>query len=264
MPFLRLPIEGGELAVEWSGDGPALVFAHGLTGTRGQSQRLVGALETERRVITFDQRGHGASGVAAGPRTFDPRAMAGDIISVLDTLDIERAALGGASMGAATALLAALAHPERVTHLVLTAPAFGDLPNPGSGVLAAIGDEIAAAGIESYISRLRGQDWPALGMTEEAMDFRAGMLRSHDPALVAAACHAVSGWVILDDLTPLARLNIPTLIIAWHGDLVHTWELAERYAAALPNAQLLRTDPQPYYNEPGFVARLARPFLGSM
>lgn len=261
MAVLTLPRDGVVLAVEESGSGPPLIFAHGLTGTRRQTQRLVGPLADRHRVITFDQRGHGDSQPVGGPSVFDPNAMASDIVAILDALGEPRAVVGGTSMGAATALLCALRHPERVTRLILAAPAFGDAPNPASRLLEEMGEEIARTGLAAYIARLRQHDWPAAGMTEEAMDFRAGMLLCHDAASVAAACAVVANWVLLNDLAPLAGLTMPVQIIAWEGDPVHPWELAERLAGALPCSQLVRATLAPYHNEPGFLARLARPFL---
>jgi pimeloyl-ACP methyl ester carboxylesterase len=261
MPLLQLLRGGVQLTVESCGSGSPLIFAHGLTGNRRQSQRLVGALRDAFQVITFDQRGHAAHHPNTDSAFFEPNQMADDMIAALDALGIERAAVGGASMGAATALLCALHHPERVTHLVLTAPAFSDRPNPAHLMLAQIGEEIERSGVEAYIARLRQQDWPAAGMTQEAMTFRADMLRSHDPTSIAAACRSVANWVLLPDLAGLARLATPTRIIAWEGDAVHPWALAARLALILPNAQIIHTSLPAYHNEPGLVARLVRTFL---
>ena len=263
MAVLTLERDGVALAVEDWGSGPALVFAHGLTGTRRQVWRLLEPLSDKFRVITFDQRGHGDSHPVRGPAVFDPGEMASDIVAVLDALGVRQAVVGGTSMGAATALLCALRHPERVTRLVLTAPAFSDVPNPGRRSLEEIGEEIARSGLAAQVARLRQHDWTAAGMTEEAMDFRSAMLLSHDAESVATACMAVANWVVLPDLAPLTALAMPTLIVAWEGDAVHPWELAQRLATALPRSQLARAALPLYHNEVGFLARFVRPFLAA-
>ena len=78
-------------------------------------------LSKDRRVVMFDHHGHGG-----GLRTDEPFSLegaAGDVISVLDTLEIDRAVFVGYSLGGAIAQLVARDHPERVEAVVLMATA---------------------------------------------------------------------------------------------------------------------------------------------
>jgi len=260
-PAQWITCDGLRLAVEVTGEGPPLIYAHGLTGSRLQSQRLLGTLADRYRLITFDQRGHGGSSPVADPALYEPSAMAGDVGAIMDSLGIESAIVGGTSMGAATALLFALRYPQRVKQLVLSAPAFGDGPHPESAALQQIGLDVAALGIDRYIARLEAVDWPALGMTGEAMAARAAMLRSHNAASLALACEAVAGWVIMPDLSPLTCLDLPAMVIAWEGDAIHPIALARRIATALPRSRLVLSSQQAYLNEVGMLARQCRPLL---
>jgi len=253
--------DGLRLAVQVSGAGPPLIYAHGLTGSRLQSQRLLGTLADRYRLITFDQRGHGDSTPVTDPAFYQARSMADDISAIMDALEIESAIVGGTSMGAATALLFALRWPERVKQLVLSAPAFGDGPHPASASLKQIGLDVAELGMDRYIARLASVDWPALGMTTEAMTARAAMLRSHVVASLVLACDTVADWVILPDLTPLMHLDMPSLIIAWEDDVIHPLSLAQRIAAALPRSRLVLSSQQAYLSEFGMIARVCRPWL---
>jgi pimeloyl-ACP methyl ester carboxylesterase len=253
--------DGVRLAVQVSGAGPPLIYAHGLTGSRLQSQRLLGTLTDRYRLITFDQRGHGASSPVSDPALFGVQSMADDISAIMDALEIESAIVGGTSMGAATALLFALRWPQRVKQLVLSAPAFGDGPHPASATLKQIGLDVAELGMDRYIARLETVDWPALGMTTEAMAARAAMLQAHDVASLALACDTVADWVILPDLTPLMHLDMPSLIIAWEDDVIHPLSLAQRIAAALPCSRLVLSSQQAYLSEIGMIARVCRPLL---
>src|SRR5206468_8495245 len=103
------------LAVEDSGgDGRPIVLAHGLTATRRYV--LHGSRMLERagyRVITYDARGHGESSAPRDRGAYTYLELVADLAAVLDGLEIERAVLGGVSLGARPALAFALDHQER-------------------------------------------------------------------------------------------------------------------------------------------------------
>src|ERR687895_1893076 len=101
----------GRLAAEEAGDGIPVVLLHGLTATRRYV--VMGSRALERgghRVVLYDARGHGRSSPAAAPDDYGYPALAADLLALLDDRGIERAVLGGASMGAHTALRLALDH----------------------------------------------------------------------------------------------------------------------------------------------------------
>ena len=124
MEVLRQIPGAGSLTLhgESVGDGPPVVLLHGLSATRRHvvqgSRHLI---RRGYRLIAYDARGHGASDPA--PR-YEYADLVGDLVAVLDRLELERAALVGSSMGAATALAFALDHPERVPALVQITPAY--------------------------------------------------------------------------------------------------------------------------------------------
>lgn len=80
----------------------------------------------ERRVLRYDQRGHGASD--APPPPYDLARLGKDALAVLDAHGIERADVCGLSLGGLVALWLAVHHPERVDRLILacTAARIGD------------------------------------------------------------------------------------------------------------------------------------------
>ncbi|RLV55815.1 alpha/beta fold hydrolase [Aeromicrobium phragmitis] len=95
-------------------DALPLVLLHGGAVDRRMWGPQLGAFE-ERRLIVPDARGHGGSSDADGPYRF-----CDDVVALLDRLGIERAVLGGVSMGGGTAVDTALEHPERVAALVVS------------------------------------------------------------------------------------------------------------------------------------------------
>ncbi len=98
------------------GDGPAVVFSHGIVMDHAMFDQQVAALSGDYRVITWDERGHGET-AAPGPFTFWDSAR--DVLGLLDHLGLRSAVLGGHSQGGFLSLRAALLEPDRVRGLVL-------------------------------------------------------------------------------------------------------------------------------------------------
>src|SRR3954466_12430907 len=129
--------DGVTIAGETAGTGPDAVLLHGLTATRRWVVMGSKALPPAGyRVATFDARGHGESSPAASPEEYEYRGLVADLEAVLDHLGAERAAVGGASMGAHTTMAFALAFPDRVGALVQITPAYDGRPRSGSSELA--------------------------------------------------------------------------------------------------------------------------------
>jgi pimeloyl-ACP methyl ester carboxylesterase len=106
-----------------SGQGPALILIGGMGMPLQGWAMQVNALSKAHRVIRMDNRGCGRSTTPDTPYT--TRDMAGDVLALMDHLEVGTAHVMGASMGGFIALELALAAPGRVSSLVLahTAPA---------------------------------------------------------------------------------------------------------------------------------------------
>lgn len=233
----RIESDGMELTVETLGDGSPLIFAHGLTGNRHHSRRQLAPLTDRYRVVVFDQRGHGDSTPITDPALYDAERMAGDMVAIMDALGIERAMIGGESMGATTSLLFALQWPQRVETLLLTGPPFGDRVNPDRERVRDMGKVIANHGIDVFLTQAAERQ-RAEGMSPETIAYLAEMHRSHDPDSLAIGCQTVVDWQVLSDLSPLADLRFPVCIIAWENDQLHPIMLARRLVTLLPDARL--------------------------
>jgi 3-oxoadipate enol-lactonase len=107
---------GARLVYEVTGEGPAVVLIHGFGLDMRMWDPQAGPLAARFRVVRYDCRGFGASG------PFDPAVPythAGDLVALLDHLDIGDAVLVGLSFGGRVALQTALADPGRVCGLAL-------------------------------------------------------------------------------------------------------------------------------------------------
>src|SRR5437868_987747 len=116
------------------GDGLPVVWQHGLGSDVDQTFALLedppGRFPPGIRLVGFDARGHGGTRPLGPPEKIAISASADDLASFLDRMGIERAVVGGISMGAAIALNFAARYPGRVLGLVLSRPAWLDRPMP--------------------------------------------------------------------------------------------------------------------------------------
>lgn len=237
MGRLFVESDGLQISVEIVGQGRPLLYAHGLTGNRRHTLRQLAVLSERHQVITFDQRGHGDTTPITDPAQFDVARMAADIGVVLDALDIEKAIIGGESMGARTSLLFALKKPSRVEALLLTAPPFRKSWNPELEQLRQMGLAIAEKGLEPVLVQIATRR-REMGMPEDVISYLADLYRSHDPDSLALAIQTGLSWAETDDLATSATLGTPTCIIAIENDPLHPLETAQYLARTIPDARL--------------------------
>jgi pimeloyl-ACP methyl ester carboxylesterase len=117
MPFAKAA-DGAAIYYEPHGEGPAVVFVHGSGGHHAAWwQQVPHFRDAGYQAVTLDLRGFGKSD--SGMDEFDSLAFPGDILAVLEDADIHGAVVVGQSIGAAAALKAALAEPDRIAGVVL-------------------------------------------------------------------------------------------------------------------------------------------------
>ena len=110
-------LDGLPLQVEARvGPGPTLVFVHGWMCRGSYWDAQVEAFGDDHGTVVLDLGGHGASGTGRAEWSLD--VLAGDVVAVLDRLDLHDAILVGHSMGGPISLKVAAARPERVIGIV--------------------------------------------------------------------------------------------------------------------------------------------------
>lgn len=258
--------DGLELVAESFGDGPPLIAAHGLSGNRLVTRQQFEALANRYHIIVYDQRGHNDSTPITNPSLYNPDRMAEDMRAVMDAFSIDKAIVQGESMGAATTLLFSLKYPHRVSALLLTGPAFSDVPNPEIPSLHMMAQEIDQYGLQEYLrlsaKRMR-ENW---GASEEVIEAVRFMQSSHDEHSLVTALETVKDWVIFDDLSEIAQLTMPVCIIGWPNDPLHPIELAYRMREYLPDVTL-KTVPSVahvFLNHGALLGEIYARFLGEL
>jgi pimeloyl-ACP methyl ester carboxylesterase len=118
-------VNGVDLAYEEAGDGFPLVWCHEFAGSMESWEPQVHFFARRYRVITYNARGYPPSEVPADPAAYSQDIAVEDLFGLLSHLGIERAYVGGLSMGGATALHFGIRHPEMARALVIAAAGSG-------------------------------------------------------------------------------------------------------------------------------------------
>src|SRR6185503_15579205 len=113
------------LFYETTGDGPPVVFCHEFAGDYRAWAPQVRAFARLYRCITYSHRGFPPSSVPSDPAAYSQDLLIGDLLALLDHLDIPQADLVGFSMGGNVVLNFALRHPERCRAIVVVGTGAG-------------------------------------------------------------------------------------------------------------------------------------------
>jgi pimeloyl-ACP methyl ester carboxylesterase len=238
-------------------DGYPIVLAHGITCAIRVWAHQIADLSSDYRVIAFDHRGHGRSGVPKRRGNYGLDFLAADLDAVLAATLApgERAVLAGHSMGGIAITSWSQRYPMRVRQcadaVALINTTTGDLlknvqlvpvPRPlvGSRVLAA-GQLLKRFGAAPLVP----------GSAEASRRFVAAIAvgRDADPAVVdfvfdlfaATPPAGRGGWAraLVDSLGPkhisLRNLTVPTLVIGSRADRLLPIKASRRIAADAPN-----------------------------
>ena len=225
-----------KLAYREAGSGTPIVLLHGYPFNRSMWREQVEALSRNYRVITPDLRGHGETSASAEPATIAERAR--DVAALLDELQIERAIIGGLSMGGYVAFSFYNLFRERVLALILA-----DTRPQGDTEEAARNREqqaekILKEGMESIADDfLKKVLTPATLQEKPEIVARVRqMITETKPEGAAAALRAMASRSDHTNLLP--EINVPTLIIVGSEDTLTTPKDAELMRSSIPGSRL--------------------------
>ena len=204
-----------------------VLMVHGFATSRTENWRRLGwygAFERKGyRVVAHDQRGHGESDKPHDAAAYRREALVGDIIGLMDHLQLERVDLMGYSMGARLSLQAALEHPDRIGNLIVGGIGGRMLKPPESQPTPTI----------TMAEAMQAED-PQTIPEKTLKGFRLFADQQGEDRLALAAFSQGRGGLVLsgDDL---ALLRPPTLVVAGSRD-----EMAgdpQELADAIPGAK---------------------------
>jgi pimeloyl-ACP methyl ester carboxylesterase len=136
----RVEHAGARIWYAMCGSGPPVILLHGALGSSEDWANQVPALMARGyRVILIDSRGQGRS--TRDARALSYELMAADVLAMMDTLAIEKAAVVGWSDGAIIGLILAMQHPARIRRVF----AFGANMDPSGLLPVALSDPFVVA-----------------------------------------------------------------------------------------------------------------------
>jgi pimeloyl-ACP methyl ester carboxylesterase len=236
---------GVRLAIEEAGEGIPVVLLHGLTATRRSVVMGSRALERSgHRVVGYDARGHGQSTPAPVADAYGYDDLAADLAAVLDELEIERAVLAGASMGAHTVLRLALDAPERVAALAAITPGYDPQTADDPERLArwdALAAGLREGGVEGFVAAYGEPAVPERWRDTVRQVLRQRLGAHEHPEAVADALSVVPRSHPFGAIEELAAIDAPVVVVASRdeADPEHPFALAQAYADAIPGARMV-------------------------
>jgi 3-oxoadipate enol-lactonase len=228
-----------DLYVEQAGQGSPVVLLHeGIADSRMWEPQWA-AYARRYRVVRFDMRGFGKSPPAVG--TF---SLAGDLVELLEGLELGPATLVGVSLGGAVAMETTIARPDLVSRLVLVAPGLRGFE---------MNEETKAGWDEEEAALERGDvdaavevnmrmwvDGPSRSPDEVDPEVRgkvAEMQRRAIEIYLEAGEEGEQQPLAEDWGERLSEISVPTLVIVGDLDRPEMLEIAERLEAEIPNSR---------------------------
>ena len=203
----RARLNGIDIDYEVSGSGPPVLLSHGYSATRRMWDGQHRAFD-DHRIISWSMRGHGHTESPDDPAQYSADLTVADMQALLRHLAVERAVIGGLSLGGTVSLAFYLAHPEMVRALVIcdSGPGYRNAEaraawNKRAHDRAA---ELESRGLEVLAGRSREM--------REAMGHHAS---AQGLAHSARGMLAQEGSEVIDGL---GSIKVPTLVIVGDQD----------------------------------------------
>ena len=212
---------------------PILVLSNSLGTSLQLWAPQMPALLEHFRVLRYDARGHGQSGVPDGP--YSIADMGADVIALLDHLGIAQAHFCGISMGGMVGMWLATHHAARIDHLVLsnTAAILGP-PEVWDKRIEQVEQGGMNSIVNQVVERWFTRDFQAHAVRQIGV-VRDMLLQTSDAGYIAS-CIAVRDADLRDDLV---KIQAPTLVIGGKQDKATPSAQCRKLAEQIPNARYI-------------------------
>ncbi|MCZ6708767.1 MAG: alpha/beta hydrolase [Gammaproteobacteria bacterium] len=228
-----------QTAYHEAGQGKALVLIHGFTGSKLDFHDELDRLEDLRRIIAYDQRGHGESS-NLGPYSFS--TLVADLIGFLDQVGVQQCDLLGHSLGGMVAIRAVLQHPHRFRSLILMDTAAEPLEVTAENSRELVNSVVREQGCGALLKMMRAQPASAavqrgidyLGEAEHWRRIRVKLSQMDADAFVALSAELEDYPALTDQLPAIA---CPTTVIVGQRDVPFIAS-SKSLVTAIPKARL--------------------------
>jgi pimeloyl-ACP methyl ester carboxylesterase len=213
---------------------------HGILMDSNMNRRLANDLAAlGYRVVLLDLPGHGLSEKPQRASFHRMDTYAEHVVDLLDHLGVDKAAIGGVSLGGNVSLLVAAIAPERVQALVIEMPVL-EWAVPAAAItfipmLLAV--HFARPLVRRTASLFRRLPRTGNGPVDSVMN-----TLSNDPTETAAVLHGILAGPIAPTVSQRAAMDVPAMVIGHQVDRIHPFHDAEQLARRLPQGQLVQAN----------------------
>lgn len=257
---MKTDVNGVSHSYEVRGNGSeAILFIHGLGGTRNFWYPQIQTLARTFTVISYDLRGSGRSGLS--DEAYSMAGWVDDAIALLDELRVEQVHIVAHSMGTVIAQYFAVHHPHRTRSLTLVGPIV-EIGPAGKDGLRNRANTVREQGMDAVADSIceGGLSAATKGAHPEIVALIRDMLMSQPAEGYARSCEALAAASAIDH----SQVNVPVLLIAGDEDNTSPYAVSRRLAGAFPNAKAI-TLPQCGHwlslEQPGLVTSALHDFL---
>jgi len=197
--------DGVAIHYEVHGRGPAILLSHGYSATCRMWDGQIAALQDRYQLIVWDMRGHGQSDYPNDPAAYSEAATVGDMVAILRVCGVQRAVIGGLSLGGYMSLAFHRAYPAMTRALMIF--------DTGPGFRKADSREAW-----NQRARQRADDLDARGLAALGSSDEVRMSQHRDASGLA---HAARGMLTQRDDSVIASLDsvtVPSLVLVCSND----------------------------------------------
>jgi len=235
---MRAVVNGGEIFYVDAGISKAapIVLIHGFPFSHEMWDPQIEALQKRFRVIAYDLRGHGKSGVGDGQYMLE--FFVDDLLGLLDHLRIERAVLCGLSMGGYIALRAVERKPERVRGLILADTQAKADSNEAKLKRAAAIKSVKAMGVNAYAEGFVKSVFApqTLANNKAAVEKIRRIIEANSSLGICGALLALASRT--DTTESLPGIKAPTLILVGEHDALAPPSASQEMRNRIPNSEI--------------------------
>jgi pimeloyl-ACP methyl ester carboxylesterase len=236
----ELSYQGHRIGFDEYGEGERpIILTHGLLMNRRMFERLGPALAKRgNRVICVDLLGHGRSDQPDDLRLYSMPLFAEQVLALLDHLGLERAVVGGTSLGANVALELAVRHAERVEGLFIEMPV---LDNALAGVAAIFAPILLGLRLGKPAIELSSRLASLIPRTNHIVDIGLDWARRRPGPSIAV----LEGLLLGETAPPREQRRLidrPALVVGHQRDPLHPFSDSGMLLEELRGAQLVEAN----------------------
>ena len=225
-----------------SDDGPIILISNSLASNLGMWDHQIDTLlRLGFRVLRYDSRGHGQSGVTPGPYSIE--MLTADAVGLLDALDIERASFMGCSKGGMVGQMAGTKHGDRFDKLVLcSTSAYMGGADVWTARIHAVTRGGMAAVVDATIDRWFTK--PGQERIPADVDRVREMILATPPEGFVACAHAIAA---MDQRESIRAIDRPTLVVVGEHDPGIPPEVAELIHERIAGSKLVMLEDSAHF-----------------